>query len=66
LSEAYREQRHCKDCRMPFFVNPLSRRLLCDDCEALINPVFARQLRERYSWRETGANRENKMGAAHK
>jgi hypothetical protein len=54
LSEAYREQRHCKDCRMPFFVNPLSRRLLCDDCEALINPVFARQLRERYSWRNVG------------
>jgi hypothetical protein len=64
MTEGYREQRHCKDCRLPFFVNPLSRRKLCDDCEALINPVFARQLRERFSWQNAG--QDSRQRTAHK
>jgi hypothetical protein len=62
--DGYREHRQCKDCRTPFSVHPLSHRKLCDDCEALINPVFARQLRERYSWQNVG--QDSRQRTAHK
>jgi hypothetical protein len=49
------EYRHCDECRTMFGVNRLSNRRLCDDCEAAINPVFARQLAERKAWKSDNA-----------
>jgi hypothetical protein len=50
------DYRHCRECRTQFAVHSTSQRILCDDCEAAVNPSFARQLAERRAWQRDNAN----------
>jgi hypothetical protein len=50
------DYRHCDECRAQFAVAKVSTRRLCDECEAAINPAFARQLAERRAWERDRAN----------